>query len=247
MEIKEYAVMYESEDRHWWYRSLHDTVLKTLNRQHYPDKGRVRLLDAGCGTGGMLTRTNNDFDGIGIDMSAEALEFCKKRKLSMVAQGDIQQLPFKDETFHNLISLDVLCHCAVNSDLSAIGEFHRVLKPRGILILNLPAYDWLRSKHDKAAHTGHRYGLSEVYRKVAEGGFTVKKITYRNSILFPFVMIIRLAKKAFYCNNNAPSSDLKKIPAFFNNLFFNILKLEDRILEHINLPFGLSIFCIAQK
>jgi hypothetical protein len=36
------------------------------------------------------------------------------------------------------------------------------LRPGGLLILNLPASDWLYSNHDVAVHTSHRYTAREV-------------------------------------------------------------------------------------
>jgi len=246
MDIKEYQTMYAVEDEHWWYAGLRKLVLAYIEKCS-SDKSSPALLDAGCGTGGMLAACTA-YNAFGLDISDEALKFCRMRNLRNLRQGSVCSLPFSENSFDIIISLDVLYHLDVSDDFEAVKEFYRVLAQNGMLLLNLPAYNFLRSSHDKTIHTRQRYTLRNVKDKVERAGFAVERITYRNTLLFPVAAAVRMIKKFFPPGHAEKSSDLKPLPAPVNALLKGILTLENRLIIHgMNFPFGLSIFCIARK
>jgi len=184
----------------------------------------------------------------GLDFSEEALAFCKKRKLQNLVRGSISTVPFKVETFDIAISLDVLYHSAIENDISALEELYHVIKQDGVLILNLPAYNFLQSRHDKAVHTRQRYTSKELIKKVKKAGFKIEKITYRNTVLFPLVFVKRLIYNFFIPKSERTESDLKPLPKFLNKFLTKILNFENILINlDIKLPFGLSVYCIAKK
>ncbi len=245
MRKEEYRIMYEMEDAYWWYLGLRVILFEFLEK--YSLKSRnLRILDAGCGTGGTLRHLTEYGKAYGLDISQDALDFCKKRKISNLIQASANNIPFKDNSFDIIISNDVLYHLNVENDLEVLAEFHRVLNESGLLILNLPAYDFLTSKHDKAIGTRHRYTKKEISSKLRKAGFTSEKITYWNTILFPILGATRLLKK-LRSKNVQPRSDLRRLPVVFNNLLTSIIMLEARLLKRLNLPFGLSLFALARK
>jgi hypothetical protein len=147
-----------------------------------------------------------------------------------------------------VISLDVLYHLDVADDLKALREFYRVISRDGILLLNLPAYDFLKSSHDEVVHTRHRYTLRDVKNKVEGAGFTVERATYRNTLLFPLAMAARLLRKFHLQNEKKRGSDLGPLPGWLNRFLKGVLLFENRlILRGLNFPFGLSVFCVARK
>jgi len=246
MEKHEYEVMYHIEDDYWWYVGLRDLVFSFIDTFRSDNSGNnLRILDAGCGTGAVLQRLKDYGESYGIDSSEEAIVFCKKRGLHHVIEASVTNLPFADRSFDVIISLDVLYHLWVESDLEALKALHRVLRNGGLLILNLPAYDFLRSEHDAAIYTGHRYLEDELKRKVERAGFCVAKITYRNTMLFPLVLIIRLLKRGD--TGGDTRSDLKPLPRILNQFLTKILFFENRLLRTLDFPFGLSVFCLAKK
>lgn len=246
MDIKEYRTMYDVELYHWWYSGLRKLVLAFMNEYSH-EKDNPVVLDAGCGTGGMLEECRG-YNTFGLDISEEALNFCRQRSLANLAQGSVCDLPFKDGFFDIIISLDVLYHLDVSDDDEALKEFYRVIKRDGILLLNLPAYNFLKSSHDKTIHTRQRYALKDVKDKVKNAGFTIERITYRNAFLFPAAAMVRLVKKQFSGSGEIQGSDLKPMPRGINSVLKGILNLENRlILNGVNFPFGLSIFCVARK
>ena len=133
--------------------------------------GGERLLDAGCGTGGFLARLGEARPGAfcaGIDRDALACRFARG-KGAKVVQGSVGALPFAGGSFDAVFSADVLCHGGVDQR-EALREMRRCLKPGGLLVLNLPAYRWLYSAHDRAVDNVRRYGRAEVAALLAEAG-----------------------------------------------------------------------------
>jgi SAM-dependent methyltransferase len=245
MERDEYRIMYEAEDWYWWHVGLRDLVFSSISR-YAPGEGRPRLLDAGCGTGGMLARCGG-FDAVGLEASDEALQYCNKRGLQNVVRGSVCDMPFEDGSFDVVVSLDVLYHLDVQNETDALSEMHRVLKSGGILIVNLPAYEFLRGPHDRAIHTRRRYTAGELRKMVARAGLGIVRMTYRNTMLFPLALVRRVIQKAFDSRGGAARSDIKAHPDFLNALLRRVLLMENRLLSVVDLPFGLSVYCVLKK
>lgn len=248
MEQGEYQNIYQQEDTHWWYQSLHRLVLGLIKPLKNKDSFLTKLLDAGCGTGGMFTRLKDEEPAIkcvGLDISAEALKYCRKRGLDNLVQSSVEYMPFADQTFNLIISLDVLYHLQVGEDVKALMEIHRVMSRGGYAILQLPAYEFLRGAHDEIVHTRQRYTRVKVCEKMEKSGFTVIKCSYRNMFLFPLIYIKRFF--GFRRNDKLKKSDLKPVPVYLNNILKFICLCENRLLKYFNLPFGSSILCLVKK
>jgi SAM-dependent methyltransferase len=246
MEKKEYEVMFNIEDNYWWYVGLRKLVFSFIDKFSHKRNG-LRILDAGCGTGGILERCNV-YGAYGLEISEEAIKFCKLRKLNNLVRGSVCDVPFKNNSFDIVISLGVLYHKDVKNDLKTLEELYRVVDENGILLLTLPAYNFLRSRHDKAVHTRHRYTIKELKEKVKKAGFRIERITYQNTILFPLAVIIRVIGRIFFMNTGEVKSDLRPLPGLFNKFLTSLLFLENRlIMSGLNFPFGLSLYCMAKK
>ncbi|GAB4541208.1 MAG: class I SAM-dependent methyltransferase [Thermodesulfovibrionia bacterium] len=246
MKREEYHIMYSLEDTYWWYIGLRRLVSHFINQLNYKRKD-LSILDAGCGTGGMLTYCK-DYNSYGLDLSEDSIRFCKLRKLNNIIRGSVCDLPFKDNSFDIVISLDVLCHRWVDDDLETLRRFYEIMKKDGLLVLNLPAYNFLISKHDKAVYAKRRYTLKVLKERVEGAGFEVQRITYRNSILFPFALTKRIIERIFIEKETDVTSDLKPLPNPLNRLLTGIIYVENLLIKSgINLPFGLSVFCVARK
>ena len=114
-------------------------------------------------------------------------------------------------------------------------------------MLNLPAYQWLMSRHDRAVGTRRRYTTGGLRRDLENAGFTVRKMTYRNMFLFPAIALKRLWDKRSGQDNGSEKSDLETVPGAVNSLLRAVLILENRLLARLDFPFGLSVFCVAEK
>lgn len=249
MEFEEYKIMYEAEDAHWWYRGLRGAIFTMLRldkqRGHNP-----AILDAGCGTGGVLEGLRNAGfpEAEGFDYSETALLFCRERGLVHVRQGSIMDIPYPDESFDIAISCDVLNDGGLPDDNAGIHELYRVLKPGGRLFLNLPALPILRSEHDRATSVVRRYTRAGINRQLQAEGFVVRRASYRNMFLLPVVLAVRLLKKEKPEDLDKPArSDIVVPAAPINAVLSAIVGLEQLLLTRFNLPIGSSVSVVAVK
>ncbi|MEO5953837.1 MAG: class I SAM-dependent methyltransferase [Chloroflexia bacterium] len=241
--------MYEAEDTHWWYRGLRG-VMSTLLGLGKASRKDFPILDAGCGTGGTLSSlAKRGFSNLeGFDLSPIAIEFCHKRGMERVRLGSITQIPFEDRSFDLVISCDVVSDAGTDNELDALQELYRVLKPGGRLFLNLPAFEFLRSEHDRAVATTRRVTRADINRKLELVGFRIKRSTYWNSLLLPVVVAVRLLKRE-------KDEDLEKIarsdievPWWPANLFLSAcVGLEHLLLRWVSLPVGSSVAIVAVR
>lgn len=249
MEFEEFKIMYEAEDTHWWYRGLRGVMFQLLGLS---DSRRrcMRILDAGCGTGGTLDAlTDQGFTNLhGFDLNPPALLFCKQRGLGDVRIGSITDIPFENDTFDAVISSDVLCDAGTPNERVALDELYRVLKPGGRLFLNLPAFSFLRSEHDRATDVARRYTKREITGKLANAGFKIRRATYWNMTLFPIVLLVRIGRRENEADLKNPArSDILLPPGPLNAILSAILWFEHRLLRVTNLPFGSSVSVLAIK
>ncbi len=243
MEPEEYQIMFAVEDRHWWYIGMR-RITTTLMAEFYPDRTDLHILDAGCGTGAAMQYLSPFGLVTGCDLSTVALRFCRQRDLQHLSQASVASLPFSNEWFDLVTSFDVLYHHAVEDYACALLEFNRVLKPGGCVFLRLPAYDWLRGRHDQAIHTAHRFTAREVHRALVVGGFVVEKLSYANTVLFPMALTKRLLENVLVMGNG---SDIHPNPPWQDAFLAKFLYAEARWLRHHSLPFGLSVIAIGRK
>ncbi|MBM3557652.1 MAG: methyltransferase domain-containing protein, partial [Alphaproteobacteria bacterium] len=153
MERHEYELMARLEDRMWWYRALHAQIADACRGLELPSEATV--LDAGCGTGGLLKRLAQfrpSWHLRGVEWDGEACAWAKRKlERGTILQGSVHHLPFAEGVFDLVISADVLCHANVDPG-RALNEMRRVLKPGGRFIMSLPAYQWMLSAHDIQVH-----------------------------------------------------------------------------------------------
>jgi len=253
MQPGDFAHLYNLEEEFWWFAGMREITAAMLDPVCAPMPDR-QVLDAGCGTGGMmawLQRYARPENISGIDVTATALSFCRERGQELLARASVTDLPFPDATFDLVTSFDVLAQLpGPGSDESAISEMGRVLKPGGIAFIRVPAYEWMKSDHDRALGTQHRYSVPELERKMEHAGFGVLRATYANTFLLPLALFRRLVLKPI--GAAAAGSDVKPLPAglgWANRPLTAALRTEAFWLRRgrAKLSFGLSAICVARK
>jgi SAM-dependent methyltransferase len=242
LERAEYDKLDYAEDRLWWFVALHANLLM-LCAKAIPQGADARVLDAGCGTGGLLARFAGSDPGrtvIGLDADRFACARAAEKSGRPVCAGSVNALPFADAAFAAVISADVLCHRDVD-DLRALAEFHRCLAGNGILILNLPAYRWLMSRHDAAVYNARRYTQARVLTLLRAAGFRPLFAGYWNMLLFPLMVATRKLLPG-------RGSDVKPQPRLLDAIFRAATTVERGLLRAgMGLPFGGSILMVAAK
>jgi len=228
----------------WWFAALHANLLTLYGRAGGADDRAGRVLDAGCGTGGLLARIAWRYpqrDAVGIDADRLACRRARQKSGRPVCAGSVSALPFADAAFSAIFSADVLCHRDVD-ERDALAQFHRCLGAEGLLILNLPAYRWMMSRHDAAVYNARRYTRGGVVALLRAAGFRPLFAGYWNMLLFPLMVATRKLLPG------SAESDVKPQPAVVEAIGRAATRIENVLLRAgIPLPFGGSVLAVAAK
>ncbi|HTT87639.1 MAG TPA: methyltransferase domain-containing protein [Acidimicrobiales bacterium] len=240
MEEDAYAEMREQEERHWWFRGRRAIIWALLHHASLPPS--PRLLDAGCGTGRNLVEFGRLGPALGVDPSAEAVEFCHQRGLGDVRCARLECLPFATGAFDLVLACDVLEH--IEDDVGALRELRRVTSDGGYLIITVPAYQWMWTQHDVQLHHLRRYTGAVLRARVETSGWTVARATFFNSILFPAVAVARLITGS---SSRRGHTDLDRTPATLNRLLELPMRLEAAMVRRgMTLPAGVSLGLVCR-
>jgi SAM-dependent methyltransferase len=153
-------------------------------------------------------------------------------------------MPFRDGGFGAVVSLDVLCHGAVEPE-QALAEMRRVLAPGGLLVLNLPAYRWLHSVHDERVHNTRRFVAREARAMLERAGFAAPRARYWNALLLPLMVVQRKV-----LSRAAPSgrSDVAPFPPWLDRSLHAATVLERRLAGlGLAFPAGGSLLATATR
>ena len=217
----------------WWYRALHARLLDALAGV----QGRV--LDAGCGTGGFLAvlKTQRpDLARFGLEFFPEAARRAAQKSASVLACGSVNALPFAPDSFDAVVTADVLCHAAVRP-ADALAEMQRVLRPGGRLVVNMPAYRWLLSAHDRRVHNALRQNIREVRAMLRAAGFGDVRARYWNGLLLPLMVASRKLSR------HDAASDVAAFPPWLDATLHGVTRIE----RHMWVPAGGSVLAIATR
>jgi SAM-dependent methyltransferase len=238
-----YPIMFRIEQSHWWYtgrRKILASFLEDICRR-VTDR-RPRILDVGCGTGANLLMLSEYGDAEGVDVSEDALAFCRERGLEKVKLGAAEKLPYDDGTFDLVTALDVVEH--LDDDLAGLREMRRVLRPGGRVLLFVPTFMFLWGLQDDVSNHRRRYRLPELRRVLEQAGFEVERTTYAN-IMF-FLPILTMRKLMRLTGIKAESENNINVSAL-NGVLGRVLGAESVVLKYANIPFGVSGLCVARK
>lgn len=246
MQSHTYAIMRDVEDKHWWYvgrrRIIRDFVKRICDELRAEGKQELRILDIGCGTGGNLETLSRFGRAEGVDISSEALDFCRARGLENVKEGAAETLPYESESFDLVTGLDVVEH--LDDDVAGLREMRRVLSPRGRLLLFVPAFMFLWGVQDDVSNHRRRYTVPQLRRTLQQAGLMVERASYANITFFGPILLGRLFMKV---SGLRPASENNVNIGALNGLFGRMLGAESWWLERMRFPFGVSIICVARR
>ncbi len=236
--------MYRLEDQYWWFVGRRRMVRALIGR-HMAGRENLRVLDAGCGTGGTLAALEGIGELSGCDISGEALGMCRSRGFERLTQSNVGALDYEDESFDVVINCDVLEH--VEDDEAAIAELTRVLRPGGIVVLTVPAHQWLWSEHDEALDHLRRYAERQVRELMEGAGLRVEKLTGAVTLVLPAIITWRWVSRMRRRTKGQAQTSLVQLPGPINALLIRLLDFENAIIRHGRLPIGASLVAVARK
>ena len=237
-----YPIMFRVEQAHWWYtgrRKILAGFVEEICRQ-VTDR-RPRILDVGCGTGANLLMLSEYGEAEGVDISEDALAFCRERGLDKVRLGAGEKLPYEDGTFDLVTALDVVEH--MDDDLAGLREMRRVLRPGGRVLLFVPTFMFLWGLQDDVSNHRRRYRLPELRRVLEQAGFEIERTTYANITFFLPILVVRQLMRL--TGLKADSENDINVTAL-NGVLGSVFGAESWLLRFMNLPFGVSGLCVAR-
>jgi SAM-dependent methyltransferase len=243
---EEYEKMFRLEGQLWWYRVLHERVETALG-QYFHNRRDIALLDAGCGTGGLLHfLSKKGYSCLrGIDGSADAVAFCHKRDLA-VTLVDLNRLNSFEPgvQYDAIVCNDVFCYFPDSELPTLLHELARRLKPEGLLISNNNAFNVFKGQHDLAVGVGRRFVLADFKPLFLQTGLRVKYATYWSLFLSPVIVAMRqwqnLQLRLGWRKPEDAQSDVYLPASWINETLYLIVKIEQNLLART--PFGSSLF-----
>lgn len=245
MDADLYDELWDIEQRHWWFQARRHLVWSLVER--FVDGGakrRLRICDLGCGTGGNLAALAAHHDVVGVEYSPQALEYAKRRLGDRVQSGSLPDgVNLPDESFDVVLLTDVLEH--IDDDARSAETALGLLRPRGVVVATVPAYQWLYARHDARHHHFRRYGKQQFRKLWLRPHAEIHLLSYYNSVLFPPAATVRLASKLL--PERAAFHDLAVPPRPINGLLTRLMRSEAKLLGRVPLPFGLSLVAVVRK
>lgn len=244
---EEFERDFKLKDTNWFYKGMFEIWASFLDSVLKVHGIKGRALDIGCGAGGKMPYLKNFADDVlGLDLSLNAIKFCKNTGFRYLSQGAIEKLPYKSGVFSLVNIFDVLEH--IEDDDAALVEINRIMADKGFLAIALPAFNILWSQHDIANFHKRRYDSAGLANKLKQAGFAVKRMSYANFFLFPPVLVFRLIQYRILRHvSEAKRTRVENIPGFVNSILGAILKLESIMIKKVDFPFGVALLCVAQK
>ena len=238
-----YPIMFRIEQSHWWYtgrRKILANFVEDICRR-VTDR-RPRILDVGCGTGANLLMLSEYGDAEGVDISKDALAFCRERGLDKVKLGAGEKLPYDDGTFDSVTAFDVVEH--MDDDLAGLREMRRVLRPGGRVLLFVPTFMFLWGVQDDVSNHRRRYRLPELRGVLEKAGFEIERTTYANITFFLPILFVRKLMRVM--GIKAETENNINVTAL-NGVLGRVLGAESVVMKYMDIPFGVSGLCVARK
>lgn len=243
MEKDFYKTYFKLEEDNWWFRVRRNLVVDLLAKYHIPKVATI--FDFGCGSGYTVNYLQKlGYNVSGSDISAEAIEFGQARGVHNTEVAQVGQMRPPEGGFDMILALDVIEH--IQDDGEAMKATERMLKPGGIVIIMVPAYQWLWGVQDDIAHHYRRYTLSSFVKVLQKNtDLMIERKTYFNTFLFLPIAIVRIVSKWFNINNRESDFDINN--PFLNIILFWIFNFERLLLRCFRFPFGVSILLVLRK
>jgi ubiquinone/menaquinone biosynthesis C-methylase UbiE len=246
-----YQRIHELEEQKYWWSCGMTEIAESILDKYISKESDALILDAGCGTGlfmGSLRKYARE-KIVGVDISPDAIAFCRNRPHSTVCQASVTNLPFSDSSFDLITCNDVLHH-VYSRNSEVLNEFYRVLKPAGFLYLRCSAKQRFRPNDDPGLDF-HRYALKEVVEKATGAGFERRLATYVNSlpsIVADLKNLLKPTKSGAHGNGAYRGLSMEMPTPLINSILFRFLKVEAFCIGHRwAIPIGHSIITLFQK
>ena len=231
---KEAFDLLREAEQSWWYKGRALAIRSMLARAGVSSPVES-VLDFGAGFGGMyaeLARLSTHVYAFEPDANARAIAAQHGYASTYTTSAEALSRQY------GLIGLfDVIEH--IEDDLFFLRSLHEALTPDGLLIITVPAFQFLWSEHDIAHQHFRRYSKNSLSRLLSGAGYEIIAISYWNTLLFIPAAVVRLLGRS--------GSSALGLSGFINTLLLLMVTIESKILHLCPLPFGVSLVVVARK
>ena len=240
-----YDELYRVEQTHWWFRARRHIVWSLVDRYMSDSAShRLSVCELGCGTGGNIACCADRHDIVGVECSPHALAYARGTLGSRIRYGKLPgEIDLPPQSADVVLMTDVLEH--IEDDAGSATVALRLLRPGGIVIATVPAYQWLYSPRDAHHHHCRRYGKQQFAELWPRAECKTELLSYYNTTLFPIAAAVRLGSKVFREHKN--TGDLTLPPRWINQQLTRIMSCEVNLLGRMPMPFGLSLIAVLRK
>jgi len=238
-----FDVMATQAQGHWWYRARRALVADLLAGEVRPG---ATVIDVGCGTGDNLGALDDAVARpvVGVELSEYAVRHAPRAPGGGVRVGvaRAEHLPFPAGCADLVTSMDVIEHL---DDDAALADYRRVVRPGGLVLLTVPAYQWLWSDHDTWAAHRRRYSRRTLVAAVERAGLRVRRVTYFNSFLVPPAAVLRRTPARRLVKGE--QDEVGAASPAVDRVMSGLAGAERRWARRRAVPFGLSIACLCDR
>jgi 2-polyprenyl-3-methyl-5-hydroxy-6-metoxy-1,4-benzoquinol methylase len=240
-----YEELHRVERDHWWFQARRRIVWSLVERYLANTRQeRLKVCELGCGTGGNLAPIAGRHDVVGVECAPEGVKLARRALGNRVKFGSLpNEINLPPESFDLVLLTDVLEH--IERDAASAATAMRLLRPGGIIVATVPAYQWLYSPRDTHHHHFRRYGKNQFAELWRAANVETLLLSHYNAFLFPFAAAHRLVCKVL--GGNRTQGDLKTPNAILNSLLSNVMGSEANLLGRFPVPFGLSLIAVLRK
>jgi hypothetical protein len=238
----EVAELAKAERESWWHRGMRHILFRLLDPLVAGRSIRT-AVEAGWGSGDLARALQARYDWRVFPL---AIGWEGLYGVERMARADPGALPFRDGLFDAVFSIDIIGNVPPGQEGQPLRELTRMLAPKGLLVLRVPALELFRSRHSEFVGEQQRYTRERLIELVEPCGIRVLRATYINALLAP----VALTKFSIWepVMRRPPSNGLAPLPGWLDGLLFAPLALESYWLgAGLNFPLGQTLLLIGEK
>jgi SAM-dependent methyltransferase len=233
-----------AQAHHFWYHGFRSYIRPVL-ADVAAGRTNLRIVDCACGTGHNLELLAPYGHPVGFDLTIGGLAHARARGRA-VARADIRRAPFPSDFFDLATSFDVM-QCTEH-DQEGVREMARVLKPGGVAVISMAAFELLRGDHSEQWQEFRRYTPATARHLAEQAGLRVERVQFLFAALVPLMLAVRGMQRLLRpVRSPRVDADIAVPSAPVNDTLAWVLRQEAALAKRIAMPFGSSLLVVARK
>ncbi len=210
------------------------------------------ILEVGCSSGFMLRHIQEEMPGarlMGADyVVGPLLKLAGQTPHIPLLQFDLTQCPLPTGSVDAVVMLNVLEH--IQDDAAALRQVHRILKPGGIAVIEVPAGPHLYDAYDRLLMHHRRYSYSALRKLVQKANLKILSQSHLGFFLYPGFWWVKKSNRKFISLQKALPQQLvaQNIAMTKKSRFLSsLMGLELTLGKYLSYPFGIRCLMTCSK